>query len=163
MTRTLSTRWTFFIKIFLPAIWIPGFAAGVIIAFQHPESVIYNGVRGAAPAGIGFQFLFAWIMGSAFMLFAGVRLKRVRVADGSLLVSNFVSEWRVPFSLISEVFQSRLLFDGKPIIIRLREDIGCGRTVTFLPLFRWRFRHWKQDPFVNELRQLAELPDRLRN
>jgi len=67
VNRTLSSCWTFFAKFQLSGIWIPVFGSAVDSAFGHPESVIYNGVKGAAPPYIGFEFLIAWIVGSAFM------------------------------------------------------------------------------------------------
>jgi len=84
-------------------------------------------------------------------------LKKVRVVDGALLVSNYVHEWRVPFALISDVSQSGWMFNTVPIIIQLREDVGCGTKLRFLPLARWRLRFWSEDPVVDELSRLAGL------
>jgi hypothetical protein len=157
VNRTLSSGWTFFAKFLLPGIWIPVFGSAVDSAFRHPESVIYNGVKGAAPPYIGFEFLIAWIVGSAFMFWMCTPLKKVRVVDGALLVSNYVHEWRVPFALISEVSQGGWMFNTVPIIIQLREDVGCGTKLRFLPLARWRLHFWSEDPLVDELSRLAGL------
>ncbi len=155
MNRTLSSGWTFFAKFLLPAIWFPLFGSATVNALRHPENVSYQGVKGAAPPGIGFQFLIAWIVGSAFMLWRCAPLKRARVVDGALLVSNYIHEWRIPFALISDVSQSGWMFNSIPIIIRLREDVGCGTKVRILPLARWRLPFSSEDPVFDELRRLA--------
>jgi len=111
-------------------------------------------VQGAAPPSIGFQFLVAWIIGAALMFWQCAPLKRVRVVDGALLVSNYVHEWRIPFALISDVSQSWWMFNSIPIVIRLREDVGCGTTVRMLPLARWRLPFSSEDPVFDELRGL---------
>lgn len=82
-------------------------------------------------------------------------LKKVRIADGALIVSNYVHEWRVPFALISDVSQRGWMFNSVPVIVQLREDVGFGTTLRFLPLARWRLNFWSQDTIVDELSRLA--------
>ena len=156
MDDNLSSAWTFILKYVFPGIWIPGFGAGVVDVFRHPGNVIYNGVRGAAPQGVGYEFLAAWLVGSAFMLWLSMPLKRVRLTDGALLVSNYFKEWRVPIALIEEVSQNRWI-NVRPITVRLRADVGCGTKVVFAPPGRWFFRFWREDPEVGELRRAAGL------
>jgi hypothetical protein len=156
MNDDLSSAWTFVLKYVFPGIWIPGFGLGVVAAFRNPGDVLYNGVRGAAPPSIGFEFLGMWVLASAFILWISVPLKRVRRGDGALLVSNYITEWRVPFALVADVSQNRWV-NVRPITIRLREDPGCGRKVVFMPPSRWRVLFWREDREVNELRSLAGL------
>jgi hypothetical protein len=90
-----------------------------------------------------------------FIFWFNMSLKRVRLADGAILVSNYIDEWRVPFGLIESVSQNRW-FRPRPITIRLRADIGCGTSVKFMPPRRWfPFSFWREDSVVAELRQLA--------
>lgn len=80
----------------------------------------------------------------------------MRVSDDgeSLLVSNYLQEWKVPVALISEVAQNRWL-ELRPITTHLRIDPGCGKRVMFMPPLRMIFLFWREDPEVEELRSLA--------
>lgn len=155
MERLLSSRWTFLNKYVLPGIWIPCFGTGVLMSFHKPEDAIFNGVRGALPA-FAYVFVTLWLLGSAFILWFGVSLKRVRLADGAILVSNYIKEWRVPFALIESVSQSRWV-QQRPITIHLRADVGCGMSVKFIPPNRWLRFFWREDREVVELSELAGL------
>jgi hypothetical protein len=64
MSQSLSSRWTFIFKYVFPGVSIPGFGLGVADSFLHPETVIYNGVRGAAPLYVGWEFLAMWLIAS---------------------------------------------------------------------------------------------------
>jgi hypothetical protein len=86
-----------------------------------------------------------------------VPLKRVSLEDDALLVSNFRTEWRIPYALIAEVTQNRWI-KLRPITIRLTRDVGCGETVVFMPYVRMRWRFLEEDPEVEELRVLAGVP-----
>lgn len=128
----------------------------MILAFSHPGDVAYNGVRGAAPPGIGWTFLLAWPLVSTFLLWLSASLKRVRVADGALLVSNYRREWRVPFGLVTHVSQNRWI-NVRPITLHLRADVGFGTRIVFLPPTRLYLHVWREDPEVEALRRLIGL------
>lgn len=156
MNRNLSSAWTFFHKYLFPALWIPGFGIATVTFFRHPEDVAYNGVAGAAPAGMRWLFLLFWVAGAAFILWFAIPLKLVRVDGGALVVSNFLREWRVPFSLIADVRQNRWI-NVRPITIRLRADVGFGARIVLMPPVRFRLRFWREDPEVDELRRVIGL------
>ena len=106
-----------------------------------------------------FVFLGVWIIGSAFILWACAGLKRVRVDEGQLFVSNYLREIRIPFSAVRDVRQNRRL-NLRPITIYFRDGTEFGDRVTFMPKRRIAIRFWREDPVVDELRQLAGLlPD----
>jgi hypothetical protein len=156
MRQLLSSRWTFVSKYVFPAIWIPGFGIGVVVTFLNPRTVLYNGVKGAAPEYIGFVFLGAWLIGSAFILYFTAPLKLVSIEGEDLVVSNYRQEWRVPLASISHVTQNRWL-NLRPIAIHFREETPFGRTAVFMPPTRWRVLFWSEDPEVEELRRRAGL------
>ena len=156
MRQALSSRWTFVSKFVFPAIWIPIFGIGVILTFQNPRTVLYNGVRGAAPPYIGFIFLGAWLVGSACVLWFTAPLKLVSVEGDDLIVSNYAKEWRVPLTNISAVTQNRWI-NLRPITIHFREETPFGQTAVFMPPARWRVLFWNEDPEVDELRRRAGL------
>lgn len=157
MERQLSSAWTFIFKYPFPVVWITGFGLGTLSLFADPADVIYNGVRGAAPPDLKWTLLVAWITGSAFILWIARPLKRVRVTEGALLVSNYWREVRVPFGAVDEVRQNRWI-NVRPISVRLSIDVpGVGSHFTFLPPTRFRFAVWREDREVEELRDLIGL------
>jgi hypothetical protein len=158
MNQILSSRWTFIFKYVFPGIWIPGFGLAVADSFLHPETVIYNDVRGAAPPYIGWDFLAVWLIASICILWLCAPLKGVRVENEVLLVSNYWHEWRIPFGAVAKVTQNRWI-NIRPITVHLRADVGCGTRVVFMPPSRWRVLFWREDPEVDDLRRLAGIAD----
>jgi hypothetical protein len=155
MERELSSRWTIIVKYIGPGIWIPLVGSQVIGAYMRPANVNYTSARGIGPHFEAADVLIIWLFCSALFLWFALSIKRVRLSDGAILVSNYFNEWRVPFGLIESVSQSRWV-QNRPVTIRLRADVGCGTTVKFLPPHRWfLFRFWREDPVVAQLRALA--------
>jgi hypothetical protein len=160
MERDLSSRWTFIVKFVVPGIWIPVVGMQVAAAYRRPP-VIYTDARSMVPSlGANFYLIF-WLLGSAMFLWFALPIKRVRLSDGAILVSNYFDEWRVPFGLIESVSQNRW-GQNRAVTIQLRADVGFGATVKFLPPRRWfLFRFWKEDPVVPQLRELAGIGPRM--
>ena len=139
--RTLSSAWTFWTKFLFPAIWILAFG---YVAF------FWSG----APPQTKFVFLIVWIAGTTSILWAYAGLKRVRMDERQLYVSNYFREIDVPFSAITNVKQNRWI-NSRPITIYFRDATQFGDRVTFMP--KQRIQFWRIDPVVNELKQLAGL------
>ena len=155
MERDLSSGWTFIVKYVGPGIWIPMVGLQVVSAYLLPDRVIYTGARGPALHLAASNVLIFWLLGSALFLWLALPIKRVRLSDRAILVSNYFHEWRVPFALIESVSQSRWI-QNRPITIHLRADVGCGTSFKFLPPRRtFLFRVWREDPVVAHLRELA--------
>jgi hypothetical protein len=106
------------------------------------------------PPQTKFVFLGVWILGTTFILWASAGLKRVRMDERQLYVSNYFREIQIPFSAIVDVRQSRWL-NSRPITIYFRDATEFGDKVTFIP--KQRIRFWRIDPIVEELKQLAGL------
>jgi hypothetical protein len=139
--RTLSSAWTFFTKFLLPPIWI--------LTFGYATFLWSDG-----PPQMKFVFLVAWIAGTTSILWINVGLKRVRMDERQLYVSNYVQEIHIPFSAITDVKQNRWL-NSRPITICFRDVTEFGDQVRFIP--KQSFQFWRTDPVVNELKQLAGL------
>jgi hypothetical protein len=149
----LSSAWTFPTKFVFPALWISGFGLGTGSLWLDA----FHGRNGEfPPSSMKFVFLGVWIVGSAFILWACARLKRVRVDERQLFVSNYLREICIPFSTIRDVRQNRWL-NIRPITIYFREVTEVGDRATFMPKRRIAIRFWRVDPVVDELRQLAGL------
>ena len=91
MPRDLSSAQTFPTKIIFPALWIGGFGLGTMALFVAGDS-FHDKTGAAPPAEIKWIFLAAWTLGSMFIYWGCVRLKRVRMDETSLYISNYLRE-----------------------------------------------------------------------
>ena len=107
------------------------------------------------PPQTKFVFLIVWIAGTTSILWAYAGLKRVRMDERQLYVSNYFREFDVPFSAITNVKQNRWI-NSRPITIYFRDATQFGDRVTFMP--KQRIQFWRIDPVVNELKQLEHFP-----
>jgi hypothetical protein len=138
--RTMSSVWTFCYKFIVPALWAVAIGVASVSTFASERTVVALAI--------------VWAVAGVALLRVCVPLKRVSLEDDALLVSNFRTEWRIPYALIAEVTQNRWI-KLRPITIRLTRDVGCGETVVFMPYVRMRWRFLDEDPEVEELRVLA--------
>jgi hypothetical protein len=143
--RTLSSDWTYTMKFIFPVVWILGFGVGSAVLWSKAATDT------ATPP---FGFFVAWIAATAFIFWTHLGLKRIRVDDRQLYVSNYLREMSVPFRAIADVKQNRWL-STKPITIYFKDATEFGDKVTFMP--KQRFAFWSEDPTVGELRKLAGL------
>lgn len=157
MSRTISSAFTFSYKFLLPVFlaWVAFFLLELLRG--TPAAIMHGGATGTASPNFIWLAIAALLCGLGVLLWTTLPLKKVSLApDGSLIVSNYVREWTVPASLIVDVRQNRWI-RMRPITIRLRWDPGCGTRIVFAPPQRWknRFLFWREDPEVQELRDLA--------
>jgi len=126
-------------KYVFPVVWISGFGSATILTPAPQNKIV---------------FLVAWSLGTTFILWANAGLKRVRIDERQLHVSNYSQEICVPFSAITDVKQNRWI-NSRPITIYFRDATQFGDQVTFMP--KQRIQFWSVDPAVNELKRLAGL------
>src|SRR5664279_2348811 len=104
--RQLSSASTFWAKFVFPAIWISGFGLGTVLLWLGD----FHGRNNEAPPPlVKFVFLGAWVLGSTFILLANAGLKRVRLEERQLRISNYVHEISISLSAIVDVRQNRWL------------------------------------------------------
>jgi hypothetical protein len=135
MDRTVSSIMTFFLKFLLPPLWIGGFGIGIL---QND---------------VDLQVMLYWIVGSTFLLWSSVPLKRVVLRADGLSVSNYRREILIPFGAIERVTQNRWS-GGRPVTIYLRSETPFGRRIRFMPA-GWRLALWQEDEVVKEIRWWA--------
>jgi hypothetical protein len=152
-TRTLSSAWTFSAKFVFPAVWVSGFGFGTILLWLD---VLHDKNNALPPPQLKFVFLVAWVLGSTFIFWASTGLKRVRIDEHHLQVSNYVRDICIPFTAIIDVRQNRWI-NSRPITIYFRDATEFGDRATFMPKQRFRIKFWRIDPVVDELKQLAGL------
>lgn len=147
--RTISSAQTILVKFVFPVIWIGGFGVGAMALWLAPLRA-----RGDAPLPeMKWLFLAIWIFGTAFILWLSAGLKRVRLDDERLCISNYVREISVPLGLIADVTENRWI-NIRPVTIQFRQPTDFGDKITFMPMTRV-FWPGKPNPIVAELRALA--------
>lgn len=153
---TLSSAWTFWAKFVFPVVML-GFGLGATIIIWSNGMV--DGSGATPPAQVKFVFLGFLIAAMTLIFWTSAGLKRVRIDERQLYLSNYVREIAVPFSAITDVRQNRWL-NSRPVTIYFREATEFGDKATFMPKQRIQFwRFWRPDPVVNELKQLAALTE----
>ena len=150
MPRTISSAQTFIMKVVFPILWISGFGFGTASLWLN----FMHGQNGAPPPGaMKFMFLIMWLAGAAFIIWSCARLKRVRVDDKHIYVSNYRREISIPLSYIADVTEIRWI-NIHPVTVHFRKDTEFGRSITFMPTIRY-FALWSSHPVVAELYQLS--------
>src|SRR5438094_3555286 len=104
MRRTLSSAQTFAFKYAFPVLWIGGFGLGTVALWLGGFHVQDGG---PPPSWMRWQFLIAWVVGSAVIVWFSRRVKRVQVDEQSLYISNYFSEVSVPLTEVTEFSESR--------------------------------------------------------
>lgn len=141
MVERLSSLQTFFCKFIFSPIWMGGFGFGVMKLRL-----------GANPQAWPAMFA-AWLVGSGFIYWSCVRLKRVSIDDQFLYVSNYLQEIAIPFSFIGDVTDNRWI-NSHPVTIHFRSPSEFGDKIVFMPTFRF-LPFVGPHPVVARLKQLA--------
>jgi hypothetical protein len=147
--RTLSSAQTFLMKLVFPPLWIGGFAIATTTFFLAPTAVVDSS---GAPAdhGMKWTFLLVTVFGTAFIWWSYIRLKRVRMDDRMLYVSNYSREIAVPLVSVAEVKENRWV-NIHPVTIEFHHETEFGSRIVFMPKVRW-FGFWSSHPVVEEIR-----------
>ena len=142
--RLLSSRQTFFLKFVFPPLWIGSFGAATAFLWWA------TGPSKGPPVAMKWLFLAMWVGGSALVWWSCVHLKRVRVDEAFLYVSNYATEVRIPLAALVRVRENRWM-NPRPVTLEFRTPTPFGRRIVFVPkarLLGWGSPH----PVVAELR-----------
>jgi hypothetical protein len=148
--RTLSSAQTFFMKIVFPILWIGGFGIGTAAVFLLPHSASGSD-GGPSDASDKWFFAVAQIVGTVFLWWLCVPLKRVRIDDKALYISNYSREIIVPLANVADVSENRWI-NIDPVTIQFHSETEFGSHITFMPRIRW-FGAWSSHPVVDEIQQ----------
>lgn len=142
MPRRISSLTTFYVKFLSPIF----FVLWTIIFMKMLQGT------GGGFGEMAFAVLFAVvIVGTAFWMSWG--LKKVRLDDRNLYVSNYLKEITVPISEIGEVSEF-ILYEPRRVTIHLRNPTEFGQKIVFLAKYRY-FAFLSPHPIVDELTQMA--------
>jgi hypothetical protein len=152
--QTISSASTFWMKFVFPPLWISGFGFGAFILWFG----LARGKHGELPpAAMKYAFAILWVIGTSFIIWIAVRIKRVQIDGANLYVSTGLREIAVPITEIGSVKELRWI-KGHPITIGFKKATACGTSIMFLPKLRLGF--WSKHPVVEELQRWAGLvPD----
>ena len=153
MQRDLSSAQTFSTKIIFPVLWIGSFGLGTVMMFIVNGS-LHDKTGTPPPTEIKWIFLAAWAVGSTFIYWACVRLKRVRMDETSLYISNYLREVQVPLRQVDAVTENCWL-NIHPVTITFRSATEFGDRVVFMPKVRW-FGFWTPHPVVAEIEHAVD-------
>lgn len=98
-------------------------------------------------------------MGSWFVYWTCLRLKKVSFDDHYLYVSNYLTEISIPLSHITSISENDWL-NSHPVTVQLQFSTEFGDTIVFVPTIRWFAFFRGSHPAVGELRRLAGLERR---
>ena len=152
MPRTVSSAQTFLAKFLFPVMWIGGFASATAGMFFN--ELEYRGTY-TSPVELKWTFLVMTILGSAFIYWGCMRLKRVAIDGDALIISNYFKSVAVPLRELVDVTENRWI-NIHPVTLTFREATPFGKKVVFMPKTRW-LGAWVSHPVVAELRTLAAL------
>jgi hypothetical protein len=134
---------TFLNKLVFPVIWVAvilGTLAAVLVKTGH-ISVAND-----------FRFIvLAFLVGTGFMLWFGLRVQRVGYAGRELVISNYWREARIPFDEVGAV-EPVWWYRGRLVRIELRLEGPFGQVVYYLP--KWGFVRCFWSSPEKELREL---------
>jgi len=134
-------------KFVFPPLWIAGFALITTSLFLSP-GLWHNG---ALPAGqMKWFFLVATIVGAGYVWSWYAPIKRVRMDDTMLYISNYATEIAVPLANVAGVSEKRWL-RLHPVTIEFHAETAFGPRIIFMPKLRV-FGFWFSHPVVEEIR-----------
>jgi len=136
-------------KLVFPPLWIGGFAIATTTFFLAPTALVDSSGAPADP-GMKWTFLLLTVLGTAFIWWSCIRLKRVRMDDRMMYVSNYSREIAVPLVSVAEVKENRWL-NIHPVTIEFHHETEFGSRIVFMPKVRW-FGLWSSHPVVEEIR-----------
>jgi len=134
-------------KVIFPTLWIAGFGIGTLLLFLRSADANGN----PPPEHVKWQFLVLWLAGTGFIWWGCVRLKRVRVDDALLYISNYRREITVPLSQIRTVAENRWI-NIHPVTIEFWVPTAFGERIVFMPQAASLFT---SHPVVGELQSLV--------
>lgn len=119
MRTVLSSPITPVYKLIFPVVWVGGFTFGTVLMFfkRMPDAPLFLGLT---------------LLGAAFLIPLGLKLKHVELDEEYLYISNLRRHLAVPLSEIVSV-QQNVLVNIKPARIGFRTKTLFGKSVVFIP------------------------------
>jgi hypothetical protein len=153
--RTLSSGQTFFIKFVFPIMLICVLGILTILIWLRSMQDTACTCNCIEPER-KWLLLALLIFSSAFTLWTGAGLKKVRLDQEFLYISNYRREIRVPLNMVRSVTENRWI-NIHPVTIHFRAPTEFGEKVKFMPTAR--LGSFSSHPVVSELRKAAGIQE----
>jgi hypothetical protein len=155
MIRTLSAPGTFAQRYVFLVLWFC-ILGGINILMWWGKLFDPHGGPPSPEAKI--VFLVIWLVPPLVAAWLTRSLKRVRMSDEGLLISDYRREILVPFSAIESISPHSKVEPFQPVEIRFRAPTEFGDGIQFVPRARYGFLPWP-DPALSELRERVSGPE----
>ena len=146
VTRRLSSRTTAVYKFGFPLLWIVGVGLVTIALWfdwiNEPEPT---------PGEVKWIFIFAWIVGSTIVIWFSRRLRSVHLQGDHLLVSDYLTEIKMPLTELEEISETRY-WNPKMITLRVRRGSWYPEQIVFLAPLAFQ-APYSDHPVVRDLRR----------
>jgi uncharacterized membrane protein len=142
--RLLSSRLTFFNKVFVPILYIIGFAGGTLAISLNWRNLPPN-----APGLYPLVFIIFLGLGGVAIYWTTMRLKYARMDDRFLYISNGLREIEVPLRDVTGVSYSRWTRTHL-VTVEFAHDTEFGESIVFMPSIR-AFAFWSVHPVVADI------------
>jgi len=132
----LSSSATLFLKVVWPGVLI---VVGALVMFM----LFVARAEIQDPSGVAAHQHERWLILGVFIAMTwleylfGIRLKRVRLDEGALYISNFRTEIRVPLADVAGIHEHRWVAN-RPVTVEFRRNTRFGKRVVFMP----RLNEW---------------------
>jgi len=151
MRRMISSAQTYLMKVVFPVLWIGAFTVVTVLLFAGGGGLTDE--TGNPPdASMKWSFLLATLLGSAFIYWTCIRLKRVELDDTALYISNYRTEIMVPLRDVEDITENRWI-NIDPVTGHFVRDTEFGPSIVFMPKLRWFAFFFSSHPIVAELRE----------
>jgi hypothetical protein len=149
--RTISSYFTFGQKFISPILWILFIS---IMALAPLIKVTRTSCKcGCELSAMDWLYLITWIIGMPFALWPLFRLKKARIDQGFLYISNYRKDISVSVNMIRSVKQTRWIgIHINYVTVHFRAPTEFGDNISFMPIEGYTFR---SHPVVSELRRAA--------
>jgi hypothetical protein len=136
-------------KVVFPAVWLGTFLAGDVALFLGPSRP-----EGTSDPSVGFPIV--TVLGAVFFWRTLARLKKIRVDDEGLWVSNFRTEEFVPYAEVRSVREWRW-WSPRFTAIQLKRPFRFGTEILFVPSAPRMMGDRRDHPSTTFLRERAGL------
>jgi hypothetical protein len=145
--RRLSSAYTFIYKYVYTSLWIFGFGGSVVVIFFNSRMSREFWILGSV-----------WILGLFGIVLFCARLKRVRMNEKHLYISNYLREVRVPLNSVTDVRDMNRI-SLQAVSLKFLPSTPFGSSVTFIPQIRFRNMS-EPHPVVKEIKTAVKQANR---
>jgi hypothetical protein len=156
MIRTISSAQTFFVKYILSFVLTVGTGLDILDMFIEKNNFQE---RAEFPSQLitPWVLLFAWAIGCIFIWWFCMRLKRIRINEKTIFISNYLKEIQVPLRDVINISEISLI-NIHPVFLTFQSSTEFGKKIVFMPKIRFTVdlkEMFSSHPVAGELREIV--------